>query len=167
MPQKHHRYALKTKEAKQILTEATQKLKLNLENLYGPKTNVEVIQSETATLYLIQGKPALIKTENTILPTLTATEILQQLPKAIVDMGAVRFVCNGADIMAPGIVRYEGEFNKGDLILITDIKHGKPLALGETLLSSAEARNTKQGPTIKSKHYVSDKLWDLTKTATD
>ena len=45
-------------------------------------------------------------------------------------MGAIPYVCKGATVMAPGIVRVEGEFGKGDLVLIVDMKHGKALALG-------------------------------------
>jgi predicted RNA-binding protein (TIGR00451 family) len=73
-------------------------------------------------------------------------------------------VCNGADVMAPGIVRVEGEFDKGDLVLVVDEKHGKPLALGESLSDSANARNTKQGAVVKNIHFVSDKIWNFAKT---
>jgi PUA domain protein len=79
-------------------------------------------------------------------------------------MGAVPYVCNGADIMAPGIVRVEGEFSKGDIVLVVDEKHGKPLALGEILYDAAEARNIKQGVIVKNVHYVSDKIWNFAKT---
>ena len=46
MPTKQRRYPLKTKEAKQVLTEASTKLRLNLEELFGAKTAVEVIESD-------------------------------------------------------------------------------------------------------------------------
>jgi PUA domain protein len=92
-----------------------------------------------------------------------ANELLSGLPKVVVDMGAIRFVCNGADVMAPGIVRYEGTFAKNDLVLVVDIKHGKILALGEMLYNSEEVKGIKQGPVIKNKHYVSDKIWNFAK----
>ena len=66
--------------------------------------------------------------------------------------------------MAPGIVRIEGEFGKGDLIIVVDMKFGKALALGESLLDATLARQNKKGPVIKTLHYVSDKIWDFTKT---
>jgi len=43
--------------------------------------------------------------------------------------------------MAPGIVRIEGEFGKGALVLIVDEKHGKPLAVGESFYDSKIAEN--------------------------
>ncbi len=167
MLQKHRRYTLKSKESKQILTKISQKLKISLENLLNIRGNIEIVESEVGDLILINGKPQLFKERDTVYPTLTATEIVASLPKAVVDMGAIRFVCNGADVMAPGIVRYEGSFSKGDIIVVVDVTHGKPLALGEVLYNSDEAKNVRQGPVIKSKHYVSDKIWNFSKTITE
>ena len=167
MAQKHRRYMLKSKESKQILDEASQKLKLKLEEIFGTKVNVEVVEAEFGDLFLVDGKPILFRMGDSILPTLSNTLITSQLPKAIVDMGAIRFVCNGADVMAPGIVRYEGTFNKGDILVVVDVTHGKLLALGEALINAEEAKTTKQGPVIKSKHYVSDKIWNFAKTLTE
>jgi predicted ribosome-associated RNA-binding protein Tma20 len=45
-----------------------------------------------------------------------------------------------------------------------DQKHGKPLALGESLRESEEAKASKQGPVVKNLHFVSDKIWNLAKT---
>ena len=158
---------MKTKESKQILTQASEKLKINLESMFGTKASLEVVEGEFGELLLIDGKPTLFKTADSVLPMLTSAEILTQLPKVVVDMGAVRFVCNGADVMAPGIVRYDGEFVKGDVVVVVDVKYGKPLALGEVLYSSEEARAIKQGPVIKTRHYVSDKVWNFAKTMSE
>ena len=167
MSQKYRRYTLKAKESKQILTQASEKLKINLESMFGTKASLEVVEGEFGELLLTDGKPVLFKTADSVLPTLTSVEILAKLPKVVVDMGAVRFVCNGADVMAPGIVRYEGSFVKGNVVVVVDVKHGKPLALGEILYSSEEVKNIKQGPIIKTKHYVSDKVWNFAKTLTE
>ncbi len=167
MPQKYRRYTLKAKESKQILTQASEKLKIDLEIMFGAKASLEVVEGEFGEILLMDGKPALFKTVDSVLPTLLSTEILAQLPTAVVDMGAVRFVCNGADVMAPGIVRYEGSFNKGNVVVVVDVKHGKPLALGEILYSSDEVKTVKKGPVIKTKHYVSDKVWNFAKKLTE
>jgi PUA domain protein len=82
-------------------------------------------------------------------------------------MGAIPYVCKGATVMAPGIVRIEGEFKSGELVVIADMKHGKALALGESLLDAETARLTKKGPVVKTLHYVSDKVWDYIKTLTE
>jgi len=164
MPTKQRRYPLKNKEAKQVLSEASSNLKLDLETLFGSKATVEVVESEVGQIYLIEGKPILFKADGKIFPTLHFTEYIVGAPKIVVDMGAVPYVCKGATVMAPGIVRIEGEFSKDDLVVVIDIKHGKALGLGEALMNAETARQTKKGPIVKTLHFVSDKIWDATKT---
>ncbi len=153
------RYPLKTKEAKQILDQANQRLKLSLDD----KAPVEVVESDVGEVYLIDGKPLLFKSGDKVLPTLLFADFTLKAPKIVVDMGAIPYVCKGATVMAPGIVRVEGEFGAGDLVLVADMKHGKALAIGEALMDGTTARQTKKGPVVKTLHYVSDKIWDYIK----
>ncbi len=157
------RYTLKTKEVRQILDQTSQTLKI----IFGKDATVEVVESDIDEVYLINGKPLLFKSGNRILPTLLFGEFTATAPKVIVDMGAIPYVCKGATVMAPGIVRVEGEFSTGDLILVADMKHGKALAVGESLMDSATARQTKKGPVVKTLHYVSDKVWNYIKTLSE
>lgn len=154
------RFPLKAKEAKQLIEQANQTFKISIEK----DSQVEVVQSEVGEIYLIAGKPILFKSANRILPTLLFSEFTTKAPKVVVDMGAIPYVCKGATVMAPGIVRYEGDFAAGDLVLVVDMKHGKALAVGEVLMDSATARASKKGPVVKTLHYVSDKVWDYIKT---
>jgi len=164
MPQKQRRYALKAKQARQILNEISERLKVTVEALFGTKANVEVVEADVGKIYLVNGKPLFFKVGETVLPTLLFQDSALHLPKIVVDMGAVPYVCNGADVMAPGIVRVEGEFGKGDLVLVVDEKHGKPLALGESLYDAASVRSAKQGVVVRNVHFVSDKIWNFVKT---
>jgi PUA domain protein len=68
--------------------------------------------------------------------------------------------------MAPGIRGFSGEFQRGDLVIVTDEKHGKPIALGETLYDVEQAKNVKQGIVIKNIHYVGDTTWNQLKQFT-
>ncbi|MGD6811037.1 MAG: DUF1947 domain-containing protein [Candidatus Bathyarchaeia archaeon] len=162
MPSKQRRYSLKSKEAKQILSEASQRFKLDLEKLFGSKANIEVVESEVGKIYLINAKPLMFKAD-TVLPLLGFNEFISAAPKITVDMGAVPYVCKGANVMAPGIRKVEGEFATGDLVVVVDEKYGKALALGESMFDAEVLRETKKGPVIKTLHHVSDKYWDATK----
>ncbi len=164
MPQKQRRYSLKSKQTKQLLNEISERLNVNVEAFFGPKVNVEIVESSIGNIYLVNNKPLFFKIEERLFPTLLFQDFVSLAPKIVVDMGAIPYVCNGADVMAPGIVRVEGEFVMGDLILIIDEKHGKPLAVGESLQDSKSVRNTRQGAVVKNVHYVSDKIWNFSKT---
>jgi PUA-domain protein len=81
------------------------------------------------------------------------------LPKVVVDMGAVKFVVNGADIMRPGI-RLCDTFEKGAFVVIVDETHNKPLAVGQALFSSEELLAQTGGKVVSSLHYVGDEYWN-------
>jgi PUA-domain protein len=166
MPHKQRRHSLKSKQAKQVLNEISEKLKINVENLFGSKPNVEIVESDVGNIYLVNDKPLFFNLEKKVMPTLLFEEFISRAPKIVVDMGAIPFVCNGADVMAPGIVRVEGEFVKGDLVLVVDEKHGKPLAMGTSLTDADSVRNKKQGAVVKNVHFVSDKIWNFAKELT-
>ena len=163
MPMKYQRYALKSKQAKLLLNEVSRRLKISLDFLFNSKARVEVVRTDIGKIYLVNSKPLLFKATEKILPTLIFQDFALQAPRIIVDLGAVPYVCNGADIMAPGIVRIEGKFGKGDLVLVVDEKYGKPIALGESLYNSENAKNTKQGVVVNNLHFVSDKIWNIVK----
>lgn len=167
MSQKRRRYSLKLKEGKLILNKVSEKLKINVETILGSKANVETVEADFGQIILVNGKPLLFKVDNHVLPTLFFKEISAHMPKVVVDMGAVPYVCKGADVMAPGIRRIEGEFGNGDLVVIVDETHGKALALGESLYDSQTARATKKGAVVKTLHFVSDKIWNFAKTIAD
>jgi PUA-domain protein len=164
MPQKPRRYSLKSKQAKLILNEVSEKLKINVNSIFESKSNIDIVEADAGKIFLVDGKPLFFKAENRILPMLFFHDFVLKAPKIIVDMGAVPHVCNGADLMAPGIVRVEGEFAKGDLVLIADENHEKPLALGESLYDAESVRNVKAGAVVKNIHFVSDKIWNFAKT---
>ncbi|AIF83956.1 putative RNA-binding protein (contains PUA domain) [Candidatus Nitrososphaera evergladensis SR1] len=89
-------------------------------------------------------------------------ETLAQFPSVKVDMGAVKFVCNGAKVLRPGIVEF-GSFKKGDIVTVQDQTHGKMLAVGIALEDSEAAKAMQKGYVIDNLHYISDKIWEAYK----
>ena len=85
--------------------------------------------------------------------------LVLKLPNIIVDMGAIRYICGGADVMAPGIKDIIGEFKEGSLVVIRDINHKKALAIGKALKSSKEIKGSNKGKVIQNLHYIGDKIW--------
>lgn len=164
MSQKSRRYSLKSSETKVFINKIREQLGNNFVHFVDQRASVEIVEVEDdLEVFLVERKPVFFKMRERIYPTLSFAAALEILPKAVVDMGAVRHVCNGADIMAPGVVRFEGEFAGKSLIVVLDVKHGKPLALGETLYDSETAKITKKGIVVKNVHFVGDKVWEAIK----
>lgn len=78
-----------------------------------------------------------------------------------VDMGAVKFVNNGADVMAPGITEADPAIQPGDLVWIRDEKNKVPLAVGEAILPGAQMPRGPKGKAVKNLHHVGDELWNV------
>ena len=76
-----------------------------------------------------------------------------------VDMGAVKFVYNGADVMGPGIVEVDLSIAPGDLVWIRDLNNRRPLAVGRAFVSGEVMARKEKGKSVESILHVGDKLW--------
>lgn len=76
-----------------------------------------------------------------------------------VDMGAVRFVTNGADVMGPGITEADESISEGDFVWIRDERNKVPLAVGIAMRDTEGLKAKEKGKAIMMLHYVGDKLW--------
>ena len=153
-----HRYRLKAREVKEVL----EKVSVTLGNIdrkpfmRGMEVTKLTPQNE---LFLIDGKPIFIDINGEVFPTLLNKEIIEKLPTLTVNMGAVPHICNGANLMAPGIVKITGEFQAGAVAVVVDQKYSKPIALVKTLYNSHELSGKKKGKVARNIHYVSDRFW--------
>ena len=125
--------------------------------------NLRVHHLEDGVLLIESPQLKALKIDGSMIPFLTGTDILAKFPHAVVDMGAVKFMCNGANVMRPGIVEYS-EFSKGDIVCIVEESRRKPLAVGRAVVDSSELEGTKRGEVVKNLHYVSDRFWETAKT---
>jgi PUA domain protein len=114
---------------------------------------------EDGSLVYIFSKEVILARKNDILFPTLINSVINDLPSALVDMGAIPYVCNGANVMAPGIMDIEGDFEKNGLLVIRDVKHTKALGIGAAIYSSAEMRELKKGKAILNLHYVGDRIW--------
>lgn len=78
-----------------------------------------------------------------------------------VDMGAVEFVYNGADVMAPGVVDADASIEEGNLVWVRDERNLRPLAIGVALMNGNEMVTEGSGKALKSIHHVGDAIWQL------
>ena len=108
----------------------------------------------------------ILKVDNDYLPFLSETETLEKFPSVTVDMGAVKFMCKGANLMRPGIKEFS-VFEKDKLVCIVEESQHKFLAVGKSLVSSSELETMEKGEVIKNIHYISDRFWETGKTIYD
>jgi PUA-domain protein len=151
------RHHLKMSDAKRIIAA--------IEPLLDDPTDLKRAKLELAEtdegidLVFVNGQPLIMVIEDQIfLTVLGAIELKPKKKLVVVDAGAVRFIVNGADVMNPGIVSADPEIVPGDLVIVAEERHKKPLAIGRALLLGTEMKG--EGKAVKSLHHVGDLIWE-------
>ena len=124
------------------------------------KDQVELIEDQYKII-LINKKSSFFYYQGKPVPTLKFLQENNILKKITVDMGAVKFVVNGADVMRPGIVEIEEGITKDEFVAVIDKNNQKPLAVGIALFDGNEMQKMTSGKVIKNIHYVGDELWRM------
>ncbi|MEE9585947.1 MAG: PUA domain-containing protein [Nitrososphaerales archaeon] len=125
---------------------------------------IRTVEIDEESSLLIGEEFTAVKLSEDILPFLKIEKLLETFGKIVVDKGAIRYVCNGANVMRPGVVQVEGEFKSGDIVAVKEEQHGKILAVGFALTDSSEIQTMSKGVVLKNMHYIGDKFWEAHKT---
>lgn len=123
---------------------------------------VDMAEGPDFDVVFVNGKILAFTPEG--VPFLTVRGLLKYTPTkrfVTVDMGAVKFVYNGADVMGPGIVDADPEIKQGDLVWVRDVNNLRPLSVGRALMDSASMRKKEKGKAVGSILHVGDKLWQV------
>jgi len=128
--------------------------------------NLKVYQISDEAQIIVGKEIKILKIGDDYLPFLSETETLKKFPNVMVDIGAIKFMCKGANVMRPGIKKFT-EFEKDKIVCIIEESHQKFLAVGKAMVSSTELENMEKGEVVKNLHYVSDKFWESGKTIYD
>ncbi len=100
--------------------------------------------------------------EKVLLPTIICLrQIKHSLLRITVDIGAIKFLLNGADVMAPGITFFDKEIKKDDFLVVTEEQKGTIIALGQALVDYSTFAEKRKGKVVKNIHHLKDELWDF------
>ena len=153
-----NRHRLKKKDALKVMEQ--------LSGLYG----IEVL-AEDLEMGSTQGSDFVIKGDQVIAfyfkdrIALSIRGALALSPKkgfVTVDMGAVKFISSGADVMGPGILDADEGIEEGEPVWVREVSHLKPLAIGLALRSGPELKAKTPGKAVKTLHFIGDPLWNAT-----
>ena len=141
-------------------------LNAQLEGLYSiapfeKKEKLQLVEDAKVT-YLRKGHDALFFFVDGIpIPTLKCLYLKNFLKTVTVDMGSVRFICSGANVMRPGITHIPDGIREGEVIAVQDEQNKKILVVGKALLDSSAMRASEKGKVILNLHSIGDVVWNL------
>ena len=146
-------------ETSDILKLISKKWKLEIPRVKNLKSHYVDNDSQI----LVGDNFKILKLRDEFIPFLSDVTLLERFPSVTVDMGAVKFMCNGANVMRPGIKNHS-EFLKDDIVCVIEESQHKYLAVGKSLVNSSDMKGMSKGEVIKNLHYISDKYWEISKT---
>ena len=152
------RHRLRQKEIK-VISESLNAILS--EPCFSMEDTIDGAELENFHVLLVDGEILGMIIEDS--PFLTVKGLLKYRPEkkyVTIDMGAVQFIYNGADVMSPGIVDADPEISSGDVVWIRDERHLQPLAVGRALMSGSEMKDAQSGKAVKSIHHVGDEIWN-------
>ena len=146
-------------ETSDILNQISKKWNRNLPKI----KNIKVHYVDDNAQILVGVNFKILRLEDEFIPFLSESELLESFPNVTVDMGAVKFMCNGANVMRPGIKNHT-VFSKDEIVCIVEESQHKFLAVGKSLIDSSEMEQMTKCEVLKNLHYISDKYWEISKT---
>ncbi len=155
------RHFLKSGEIKTLKNLIAENLGSNALDIIPKKATIELIVFDDGSrLYMVNGEPYFLEKNNKIFPTIWFLDkFSMDIPKVVINLGAVMRVSKGADVMIPGITHINKNIKEGDIVVVVDEKHERVIAVGLALMSSDKIKESEKGRAIRNIHHVGDKLW--------
>ena len=129
-------------------------------------SQVEIVEPEDDVKFIIvDDRFAFVERpspsgEPSFIPFIGSQPVLTLFPSARIDDGAIKYILKGADVMRPGIVRYDEWGAKDRIVIVRDDAKGRGLAVGLTSVESQEMPKVAKGSCIKNIHHAGDRIWD-------
>ncbi len=151
--------------SKSEIKELNEKIKkqFSVDNFFDKKDKIVLLKEEDSKSILKDKKENFFYLDDILVPNLKLIIQRNFLKKIIVDLGAIKFVTNGADVMRPGIKEIGEGIKKNDVILVMDEKYHKPLAVCKALYDTEDMLAKNEGKVLQNLHHVGDKRWRNTK----
>lgn len=150
-----NRHVLRKKEGKRLSEE--------IESILGCSLNgvIEVADYKNKKVIIINGKVLGFFVEN--IPFLNVSGLKKfgaSKRYVLVDDGAIKFILNGADVTAPGIIDADENIKRSDIVWVGDSRK-MPIAVGIALMDGIEMVEENRGKAVKTFHHTGDEMWRL------
>ncbi|HMF34355.1 MAG TPA: PUA domain-containing protein [Candidatus Lokiarchaeia archaeon] len=159
------RHFIKASDVKKLVADLKERFGDSIDPLLGSKPRVERLVLENGEeLFAINNTVSFWKREDQYVPLLKLLiDKVVELKAVAVDMGAVKFVTNGADVFRQGIRSIDPLIRAGDIVAVVDEKNHRPLAVTQALYDAEQMEGLGSGKALKNLHTINDFLWELSK----
>jgi malignant T-cell-amplified sequence len=157
------RQVVSKRDSRALIAEVERSAGVHLE---VPRTaQVEILEpDEESKFVIIDGRFTFVTSgDGVYIPFVGSAEAVALLPSVTIDQGALKYILKGADVMRPGIRKFDDWGDQGRLVVVREEAKGRAAAVGRTVVASAEMAELKKGNCVKNIHHAGDKFWNAYK----
>ena len=162
------RQVVSKRDSKDLIAEVEASTGIRLE--VGKSAQVEILEPDEQTKFvIIDGRFTFVSVTDqagakSYFPYVGSAEAVGLFPSISIDEGALGFIIKGADVMRPGISKYDEWGEAGKLVVVREDKKGRAAAVGKAMVASSEMAELKKGNCVKNLHHAGDKFWNAYRT---
>lgn len=150
-------------DSRELIAEVERSTGVNLD--VSRSSQVEILEPDDQTKFVVvDGRFTFLSDEHGYLPYVGSSDAVGLFPSVTIDEGALKYIIKGADVMRPGISKYDDWGESGKLVVVREEKKGRAAAVGRTAVASSEMAELKKGNCVKNLHHAGDRFWDAYRT---
>lgn len=155
------RHVVSKSDSRELIAEMERSMGITLN--VPRSAQVEILEPDETKFVIIDGRFTFVGSGEGYLPFVGSAETAALFPSVSIDEGALKYIIKGADVMRPGISKYDEWGDAGRLVVVREDKKGRAAAVGRAMVASAAMAELKKGVCVKNLHHAGDKFWDLYK----
>ena len=162
------RHVVSKSDSKDLISEVEGSTGVRLE--VPRSAQVEILEPDAQTSFVtIDGRYTfVVQTDQagakSYIPYVGSAEAVGLFPSVAIDEGALKYIIKGADVMRPGISKYDDWGEAGRLVVVREDKKGRAAAVGRTTVASSEMAELKKGNCVRNLHHAGDRFWNVYRT---
>jgi len=156
------KWVLSRRDSAEMISKIEELLGLSL--ALPKSAQARCVEPEEGAVFILLDGFEFVQAGGTYFPYLGSQATIALFPQAFVDEGAIRFLLNGADVMRPGIRRFDDWGSPGKMVIVREEKKGRAIAVGPSMVGSSEVQGMSKGGCLRNVHHVGDKYWNLHKS---
>ncbi|HUI00235.1 MAG TPA: PUA domain-containing protein [Nitrososphaerales archaeon] len=159
------RQVVSKRDSKDLIAEVEASTGVHLE--LPRSAQVEILEPDDETRFvIIDGRFAFValQGDKSYVPYVGSPDAVALFPSVSIDEGALKYIIKGADVMRPGISKYDEWGEAGKLVVVREDKKGRAAAVGRAAVASSEMAELKKGNCVKNLHHAGDKFWNAYRT---
>lgn len=137
---------------------------IDMTQLLRKEDVLESIKTTDKKVFILRnGVPIFILQHDRYIPTVKCVHLIPDIAKkVVVDVGAIKYLINGADVMAPGLLHRTSDYpavQENEVVSVYGYGKTHALGVGVVQMDNQQVEQIKSGVAIKMLSHLGDKTY--------